>query len=121
MREIEKHFNKLSNFLLGCGVPVWDRELFAENLYVDHLLKQTIDRQKLYDLIEFSDRFDFLLSRGYAWLSMSGLGLFGSTLIVAIERPRSTSGCPQTSINLSGPPHCVKENNYCLKKFIEIK
>ena len=121
MREIEKHFENLSKFLLGCGVPTWDRELFAEDLYVDHLSKRTIDRHKLYELLEFSDRFDFLLHKGYDWLNLSGLGLHGGTLIVAIEKPLSTRDCPRTSVNLSGPLHCVEENDFCLKKYIEIK
>jgi len=75
----------------------------------------------LYDLIEFSEPFASLISEGYTWLNMSGLGLLGNTLIVSIEKPCSNSHCPQTSVNFSGPPHCVQENNFCLEKFIEIK
>jgi hypothetical protein len=121
MTNIEKYFDQLSGFLLSCGVPKWEIELFAENLYVDHRSKQIIDRQMLYDLAEYTEPFDALISEGYAWLNMSGLGLLGSTLVVSIEKPCSTSRSSQTSVNFSGPPHCVQENNFCLEKFIEIK
>ena len=85
-----------------------------------------IERDSLYSIAEYSDRFEILLSQGHGWLNMSGLGLLDNDLIVAIERPdvRSPSfecGAPTTSVNFSGPMNCVEEKNYNLSTFIGIK
>ena len=121
MDGLEEHFGRLSETLTSWGVPSWENVLFSENLQVDPFSIQTIKRSELYGLVEFSDRFEALLNEGHNWINLSGLGVLDNTLIVAIEKPKSNSGSPLTSVNQSGPPNCVKDTNYNLEKFIEIE
>jgi hypothetical protein len=121
METLEEHFDRLSETLKSLGVPNWDNVLIAEDLHVDPFSKQRVERNQLHSLAEYSDRFDSFLKEGHSWLNLSGLGILGDTLIVAVEKPRANSGSPLTSVNQSGPPNCVKDNNYSLEKFIEIR
>ena len=121
METLEDHFKSLAETLKSEGVPDWESVMIKENFHVDPFSKQIIEKSQLHSLSGFSDRFDSLLNEGYNWLNLSGLGILGSTLIVALEKPRANSGSPLTSVNQSGPPNCVKDNNYNLEKFIEIK
>ncbi len=121
MTTLENHLEKLSGWLRSQGVPTWEYVLFAEDIHVDPFSKQMIEESSLHTLIEFTNRFDELSTEGYNWLNFSGLGILDNTLIVVIEKPNTNTGCQTTSVNQSGPPNCVKDNDYNLEQFIEIK
>ena len=121
MENLDDHFENLSSWLKSHGVPAWDHVLFAEDLQVDPFSKQSIEENELHTLAEFSIRFEELLTEAHTWLNLSGLGILDGVLIVAIEKPKANAGSPTTSVNQSGPPNCVKESNYNLEQFIEIK
>lgn len=121
MNSLEEHFANLSKWLKSHGVPDWDRVLFAEDLHVAPFSKQTIDRDHFGTLAEFSDRFEELLAEGHNWINLNGLGILDGTLIVAIEKPKANADSPTTAVNQSGPPGYVKDRNYNLEQFIEIR
>ena len=123
---IEKRFDDLSELLENSGFPGWSSVFFVEDFYINSSSRQTIERDRLQSITQFSGRFDALLSEGHGWLNMSGLGLLNNDLIVAIEKPSSNSpsfscGISNTSVNLSGPTRCVENKNFDLNSFIRIK
>ena len=120
MSTLEEHFESLSTWLRSTGFPSWEEVLFVEDINVYPFSKQTIEADRFKSMEDFSDRFDELLTEGHVWLNFSGLGILDNTLIVALEKPKANAGSPTTSVNQSGPPVCVKDNNYRLEQFIEI-
>ena len=116
----EKHFNRLSRILLDEGLPHWSSVLVVEDLYLDQNIKQRVLKHKTFSLADFSERFEKLMSNGYSWLNLCGLGLLQETLIVGIEKPNSAAGSHFTSVNLAGPMKFVADNNYQVDKYMEI-
>jgi hypothetical protein len=106
--------------LIEDGVPHWDSILIAEGLYLDREKKQRVLQHKTYSLNDFSERFEKLMSDGYSWINLCGLGLLENTLVVGIELPSTAVGSHFTSVNLAGPMLFVSENNYQLDKYLEI-
>jgi len=117
---LDEHFVRLKEFLNEQGFPEWNDVLFVEGLFIDAGSKQVIEKVRFQNSNDFKVRFQFLVSKGYSWLNMSGLGLIGNTLVVTVEKPNMVYPGAVTSINLSGPSNCVIQNKYMLDKFIEV-
>ncbi len=117
---LDEHFERLKQFLKERGVPEWGDVLFVEDLFIDAGSKQIIMKSRFQNLNDFKTRFQTLFSKGYSWLNLSGLGLIGNTLVVAVEMPNKAYPEAVTSINLSGPLNCVVQNEYMLDKFLEV-
>ena len=117
---LDEHFDRLEQFLKERGVPEWDDVLFIEGLFVDVGSKQVIENSRFQNPNDFKVRFQTLVSKGYSWLNMSGLGLIGNTLVVSVEKPNKIHPGTETSINFSGPSNRVIQNNYKLDKYIEV-
>jgi hypothetical protein len=61
----------------------------------------------------YAARFEQLLDLGFPWINLSCMGVLRDKLVVAVELPSEHAGpAPRTSINLSGPPRAVLDNNW---------
>lgn len=121
MKTLEEYFDNLSKWLSSHGGPDWNDVFFSEDLRINPFKKISLKQGEFSTLSEFSVRFSELLEEGHNWLNLSALGVLNGTLIVGVEKPTKNAGSPTTSVNLSGPPNCVKDNDYNLENFLEIE
>jgi hypothetical protein len=121
MKTLEEYFDSLSKWLSSHGVPAWNNVLFSEDLRIDPFNKKSLNQSEFTSLTEFSDRFNELLKEGHNWLNLGALGILNGALIVSVEKPKFNAGSATTSVNQSGPPNCVKDNDYNLENFLEIE
>ncbi len=117
---LNEHFERLKQFLKERGFPEWGDVLFVEDLFIDAGSKQIIKKSQFQNFNDYKARFQTLVSKGYSWVNLSGLGLIGNTLVVAVEKPSKAYSEAVTSINLSGPSNCVVQNEYMLDKFLGV-
>ena len=96
------------------GLPAWKEVLVTEFVeFSADPLKIEVGKCDSPD--NYKERFQLLLSRGYAWINVSALGLMGETLVLHVEHPNQSQFISaESSVNLSGPCEAVQKNGYNL-------
>ena len=82
----------------------WREVRFIESSDVDYSEPvPCVSAAELMTMEAFERSFESAFHGGYAWVNLTALGVLDGLLVVALERPRATTGTPQTSVNVSGP------------------
>jgi hypothetical protein len=78
-----------------------------------------IHRVALRTPYEYQERFESIMKSGFSWVNVTCYGLDVDTLIVGIETPTpSPTRAVRTSINYSGPPTKVVQNDWDVSEAI---
>jgi hypothetical protein len=92
------------------GAPRWDSVMISGPLELFPTQPTHLESTDLIAADAFEERFDQLLSLGFAWINLGVAGVLRGALLVTVETPSSTrADIDFTSVNVSGPPALVQQ------------
>jgi hypothetical protein len=105
MPQLSDFVQKLESFVREVmPTAQWRQVQFIESSSVDYSEPvPCVSAAELMTVEAFQRPFESALHSGYAWVNLTALGVLDGSLVVALERPRATTGALQTSVNMSGP------------------